>query len=164
MVYVASPCVDAFAREPGTLNLEPLLSEPIDWKFRAFPASGSVRIGEVASQKWRLFDSGFFFPVLALKETALEHNLQTMARYCSSRGVSLAPHGKTTMAPQLFARQLAAGAWGMTAATVEHARIYRAFGVSRIFLANELVRADEARWVEREMAAHPTLDFLAYVD
>ena len=52
----------------------------------------------------------------------------------------------------------------MTAATVEHARIYRAFGVSRIFLANELVRADEARWVEREMAADPTLDFLAYVD
>jgi D-serine deaminase-like pyridoxal phosphate-dependent protein len=87
-----------------------------------------------------------------------------MARYCSARGVSLAPHGKTTMAPQLFARQLAAGAWGMTAASVEHARIYRAFGVSRILLANELVRTDEARWVLGEMAADPTFDLLCYVD
>ncbi len=33
-------------------------------------------------------------------------------------GIDLAPHGKTTMSPQLFTRQLDAGAWGLTFATV----------------------------------------------
>jgi peptide/nickel transport system ATP-binding protein len=33
-------------------------------------------------------------------------------------GLDLAPHGKTTMSPQLFRRQLDAGAWGITFATV----------------------------------------------
>ena len=147
------------------LNLDPLLNEALDFRFRAFPASdGAIRVGEVPSRKWKLFDSGFFFPALVLKETALAHNLRTMARFCAERGVLLAPHGKTTMAPQLFERQLAAGAWGITAATAEHARVYRAFGVPRILFANELVRADEARWVASELARDPAFDFLCYVD
>ena len=104
-----------------------------------------IRIGDVPSQGWNLFHSGFFFPVMVLKESALEHNLRSMARFCAELGVAIAPHGKTTMAPQIFARQLAAGAFGITAATAEHARVYRSFGVPRILLANELVRADEAR-------------------
>ncbi len=48
-----------------------------------------------------------------------------MAGYCAAAGVRLAPHGKTTMAPQLFARQLAAGAWAMTAANVGQVQVYR---------------------------------------
>jgi len=147
------------------VNLDSVLAEPIDWRFRAFPnVRGRVRIGDVAEQKWTLFESGFLFPVMVLKQGALEHNVSAMAQFCLDRGVSLAPHGKTSMAPQLFARQLSAGAWGITAATVEHARIYRAFGVPRILLANELVAADEARWVASERAADPKLDFLCYVD
>jgi D-serine deaminase-like pyridoxal phosphate-dependent protein len=147
------------------LNLEPLLREPVDWRFRAFPdGRGKIRIGDVPAQGWKLFDSGFLFPVMVLKESAVEHNLRLLARFCADRGVSLAPHGKTTMAPQLFARQLAAGAWGMTAATVEHARVYRAFGVTRILLANEVVWPDEARWVLAEMSADPGLEFFCYVD
>jgi D-serine deaminase-like pyridoxal phosphate-dependent protein len=117
----------------------------------------------VPAQKWTLFDSGFFFPVMALKNAAIEHNVRTMAKFCVDRGALLAPHGKTTMAPQLFQRQLSAGAWGITAATVEHARVYRAFGVPRILLANELVGTDEARWALAELA-DPLFDFLCYVD
>src|SRR5947209_7553859 len=127
------------------LKLTALLDEPIDFRFRAFPSTPRrVRIGDVPAQKWRLFESGFFFPVLALRASALVHNTETMAEFCKARRASLAPHGKTTMAPQIFARQLLAGAWGITAATVQHARIYRAFGVPRILLANEIARADEA--------------------
>ena len=37
-------------------------------------------------------------------------------------GIDLAPHGKTTMSPQLFRRQLDAGAWGLTFATVTQLR------------------------------------------
>jgi D-serine deaminase-like pyridoxal phosphate-dependent protein len=32
-----------------------------------------------------------------------------MATYCTASGVRLAPHGKMTMTPQLFARKFAAG-------------------------------------------------------
>ncbi len=146
------------------LNLAALLDEPIDFRFRAFPPSRVVRIGDVPAQKWRLFESGFFFPLLALRASALEHNTRTMAEFCQARRVSLAPHGKTTMAPQIFARQLSAGAWGITAASVQHARVYRAFGVPRILLANEIARADEARWVRTELQSDPEFDFFGYVD
>jgi D-serine deaminase-like pyridoxal phosphate-dependent protein len=147
------------------LNLDSLLREPLDWRFRSFPAtSAPIRIGDVPAQKWRLFDSGFFFPALVLKEKALSHNLEAMARFCAERSVLLAPHGKTTMAPQLFDRQLAAGAWAITAASAEHARVYRAFRVPRILFANELVRPDEAHWFASELAADPAFDLLCYVD
>jgi D-serine deaminase-like pyridoxal phosphate-dependent protein len=68
------------------------------------------------------------------------------------------------MAPQLFARQLAAGAWGMTAATACHVRVYRAFGVSRILLANELVEPVALRWLAGELARDPGFDFYCLVD
>ena len=56
------------------------------------------------------------------ERSALEHNVSLMAAYCDEHGVSIAPHGKTTMAPQLWWRQLEAGAWGISAATAAQAR------------------------------------------
>jgi len=44
-------------------------------------------------------------------------------------GVVLAPHGKTSMSPQLFRRQLADGAWGISVATVQQLRVCREHGV-----------------------------------
>jgi hypothetical protein len=63
-----------------------------------------------------LTDPMFSTPLLVLRETAIEHNVRTMAEFCASSGVLLAPHAKTTMSPEIFTRQLAAGAWGLTAA------------------------------------------------
>lgn len=68
------------------------------------------------------------------------------------------------MAPQLFARQLAHGAWGITAATPHQVRVYQAFGVRRVFLANELVDAAALRWLSRELAGDPEFRFVCYVD
>src|SRR5919112_855875 len=79
--------------------------------------------------------------------------LAVMQRWCERHGVALAPHGKTSMAPQLIARQLDAGAWGMTAATVQQVAVMRAAGARRVILANELVGAAEIAWLERERAA-----------
>src|ERR1700754_1801539 len=89
-------------------------------------------------------------PVLVLREHAVAHNLALMARWCAERGVSLAPHGKTTMAPALIRRQLEAGAWGMTAASVPQLTVMRDAGAARVILANELVGAPEIAWFERE--------------
>jgi D-serine deaminase-like pyridoxal phosphate-dependent protein len=83
-----------------------------------------------------------------------------MQDWCAERGLSLAPHGKTTMAPQLIRRQLAAGAWGMTAATVQHLAVMRAAGAERVILANQLGGDAEVAWLARECAADP--GFAAY--
>ena len=91
-------------------------------------------------------------PVLVLRESAVAHNIALMQRWCDDRGVSLAPHGKTTMAPALIRRQLEAGAWGMTAATVPQLAVMREAGAQRVILANELVGAPEIAWFERERA------------
>lgn len=103
-------------------------------------------------------------PMLVLHEPALRQNIQAMARYCAARGVSLCPHAKTTMAPEVFLRQLEAGAWGLTAATIDQVRVYRAFGVARVLLANELVDPVGIRWLAAEHARDPGFECLCYVD
>jgi D-serine deaminase-like pyridoxal phosphate-dependent protein len=147
------------------LDLNELLSQPVDWRFRAFPAGrGGVKLGEVGARGWTLFGDEMLFPIMVLKESALNHNLTAMSRWCAREEVSLAPHGKTTMAPQLFARQLEAGAWAMTAASVGHARMYRAFGVPRILIANEVVRPAELGWIAAELEADPACEIYCYAD
>lgn len=103
-------------------------------------------------------------PVMVLKQDALEHNIATMAAYCADSGILLAPHGKTTMSPEIIESQLAAGAWAVTAATASHVRAYRSFGVRRILLANELVDPVSISWLAIELAAHPDFEFYCYVD
>jgi D-serine dehydratase len=78
--------------------------------------------------------------------------------------VLLAPHGKTTMAPQIFAQQLAAGAWGITVANVQQLGICARFGVRRVIMANQLLGAAEVGAVLRLREAHPDLEFHFLID
>lgn len=103
-------------------------------------------------------------PLLLIRESAMRNNIATMANYCERYKVALAPHAKTTMSPQIFKRQLAAGAWGLTAATVRQANVYRAFGVRRIILANELVDPAAIAWVAAERRRDPAMEMCCYVD
>jgi D-serine dehydratase len=103
-------------------------------------------------------------PALVLKETALANNLAAMAAYATNAGALLCPHGKTTMAPQLFARQIEAGAWGLTAATPAHLAVYRHYGVQRILYANELVEPHVIGWLDQELADDPDFEFYCLVD
>ena len=146
------------------LALRDLLDEPIDWRYKGFPPSDGVSIGAVGTMGWNVLRGDLPLPALVLKESALEHNIALMAQWCGERGILHAPHGKTPMAPQLLGRQLDAGAWGITAATASQARVYRAFGVERILLANELVEPASLRWLADELAAAPELDFYCLVD
>ena len=109
-------------------------------------------------------DKGFGYPVLTLRESALTGNLAAMAAYCAGAGVELAPHGKTAMSPELAARQLASGAWGITVATIGQLRMYRAFGFPRLLLANELVDERGIAWLAGELAADPGFAAYCYVD
>ncbi|TDD87685.1 hypothetical protein E1293_07445 [Actinomadura darangshiensis] len=119
---------------------------------------------DFARSRPSLFEAGFSWPVMVIKRSAVDHNVAALARYCADRGESLAPHVKTTMSPQLWERQLAAGAWGLTVATPHQARVVRAHGVRRIFLANELVDDAAAAWAAGEMAHDDGFEFTCYVD
>ncbi|WP_018686612.1 amino acid deaminase [Actinokineospora enzanensis] len=142
-----------------------LAAEPLDWRFKSVPhALFGKTVGEALRTRPGLFRDGFTGPIVALDNEALEHNLATMAGWCAERGLLLAPHGKTTMAPALFARQLEHGAWGITAATTGQLRVYRAFGVSRVLFANVLVDPDGLAWLAAELAADPGFEFVCWAD
>ena len=124
---------------------------------------GSAPAGPAGSAP-TLYAAGFSYPVLTLRESALAGNLAAMAAYCAGAGVELAPHGKTAMSPELAARQLASGAWGITVATIGQLRAYRAFGFPRLLLANELVDETGITWLAGELAADPGFSAYCYVD
>ena len=86
-----------------------------------------------------------------------------MQRFAEASGASLAPHGKTTMSPQLFARQLQHGAWGITVATAPQARVAFEHGVRRVLMANQLIGRENMRIVSK-MLETPEFDFYCLVD
>ena len=96
-----------------------LADEPLDWRFKGLPASWWGRTpAQICAAAPKLIDEGAVGPLCVLRARALTHNLTTMAGWCRDRGVELAPHGKTHMAPQLLASQFEAGASAVTVATI----------------------------------------------
>ncbi|MFF9123538.1 amino acid deaminase [Streptomyces sp. NPDC014889] len=149
----------------STEALARLAEERVDHRFKGLPPDADgLTVGELTAQRRNLFTDGFATPVLALSAERLEHNLKLMETYAARHGLAFAPHGKTSMAPQLFHRQLEHGAWGITLAVPHQVRVARAFGIRRVFLANELVDPAALRWVAAELAADPSFRFICYVD
>ncbi len=105
----------------------------------------------------------FWAPLIVLDDAAMRHNIDTMARWCAERGLEIMPHGKTTMAPTLWQRQLDAGALGITLATMGQVRTARTFGVSSIMLANAAVDANALHYLAAELA-DPDFRFVTWAD
>jgi D-serine dehydratase len=78
-------------------------------------------------------------PAAVLYESKIKHNLKWMQQFVEAYGLKLAPHGKTTMSPKLFRRQIEGGAWGITVATAQQALVTARHGVQRVLMANQLV-------------------------
>ena len=79
-------------------------------------------------------------------------------------GVSLCPHGKTTMAPQLWRTQLEDGAWGITVATAAQLRVAEQFGVPRVLLANQLAGQANVDAVLEALRRSPQFEAIVLVD
>lgn len=141
-----------------------LASTPIDHRYKGIPLGAELTLAEIGAQGWNVARGDVALPITTLRESALENNVSAMAEYCRRNGVLLAPHGKTTMSPQLFQRQLDAGAWGITAATPTQVAIMREFGVGRILLANELTERKSIQWIGRELESDDSFEFLCLVD
>jgi D-serine dehydratase len=103
-------------------------------------------------------------PAAVIRADALRHNIKEMQAFADRSGALLCPHGKTSMSPELFGMQLEAGAWGLTAATPHHVRVYRRLGIDRIFLANNLVGRADIDFILREIAGDEDFDFYCLVD
>jgi D-serine dehydratase len=86
-----------------------------------------------------------------------------MRQFVEAYGAKLAPHGKTTMSPQLFARQLAQGAWGITLATAHQTMVAYEHGVRRVLMANQLVGRENMRIVSN-LIEDPAFDYYCLVD
>ncbi|MBK6015255.1 amino acid deaminase [Streptomyces sp. MBT53] len=152
-------------RDTGTEALARLAGERVDHRFKGLPPDAEgVTVADLSAQRRNLFTGGFTTPVLALSAERLEHNLRLMETYATRHGLAFAPHGKTSMAPQLFHRQLAHGAWGITLAVPHQVRVAREFGIDRVFLANELVDAAALKWISSELDADDDFRFICYVD
>lgn len=100
---------------------------------------GSLAASEIVALGWNLLKEDLSLPAAVLYQDKLNHNLRWMQQFIDAYGLRLAPHGKTTMAPRLFAMQLEAGAWGITLATAHQTHVAYRHGVRRVLMANQLV-------------------------
>ncbi|MGH8880496.1 MAG: amino acid deaminase, partial [Stackebrandtia sp.] len=151
---------------PATIDRDAvaaLSGERVDWRHKAMPPGlwGST-IAEVLARGPRL--SQLPTPLLTLSKSAVDHNLTVMADWCAARGINHAPHGKTTMAPQLWSRQLAAGAWAITVANQSQLAVARAFGVSRTMVANSVVSPLGLRWISDQLTADAGAEIFVWAD
>lgn len=103
-------------------------------------------------------------PAALVKKTALENNIAWMQRYADTRGVSLAPHGKTTMTPWIFQAQQRAGAWGIGVGSAWQASAAMASGIERVLMVNQLVGQANMQVVSQLKAHYRAVDFICCVD
>jgi D-serine deaminase-like pyridoxal phosphate-dependent protein len=102
-------------------------------------AAQGTSISDFLATKPNLFTSDFQFPIMILRDSALEHNIKRMAAYCKSLGFEIAPHVKSSMSPQISQRQIDAGAWALTVANFSQASMMYASGFKRLIIGNEVV-------------------------
>jgi D-serine dehydratase len=162
--------MDAKATPTGSdsgdrLSLDWILDSVIDGRTKGWPPqTPAARIRDIAEIGLNLFRGDLPTPVAILRRRALDFNSSWMRHFLQSTGAVVCPHGKTTMAPQLFARQLEDGAWGITVATRQQLEIALRAGVRPLILANELVAPSDMDWVAAELDRDPALELYLYVD
>jgi len=131
--------------------------------LKGFPAlQPPVPLAEVAQRGWTLHELPT--PLAVVRQQALAHNIAWMQDFAFHHGVQLAPHGKTTMSPQLFKRQLDAGAWGLTFANVHQLRVGLAAGARRALIANQVISATDLAELLALRRRHAGLELAFFVD
>ncbi len=68
------------------------------------------------------------------------------------------------LCPQLYARQIAAGAWAITVANASQALVCLRFGVKRVLIANQLVGPANIRSLAEALNQDPEVEFFCLAD
>jgi hypothetical protein len=148
---------------------EPLHQDLLDpwlgpW-LKGFPhGAAPLRRSQVAAQGWNVWRGDLPLPLAVIKQPQLAHNLRWMQDFVDGQGISFAPHGKTTMSPQLFDAQLRQGAWGITVATIAQLRVAVQSGVRNALIANQVLQAQDLVEVARLLAETPGLRVVFLLD
>lgn len=125
------------ALAPTALN-DPTADPWLDGTTKGIPhGTAPVRLSEIGARGWNVLRGDLPLPLAVLRIETLAANSAWMSAFAREQGLLLAPHGKTTMAPALFRRQLADGAWAITVATAQQLQVALAAGVGRIIFANQ---------------------------
>ena len=85
-------------------------------------------------------------PYLAIDLERMQANIARIAEASTARGIALRPHAKTHKTIEIGRMQLAAGAHGLTVATVGEAEVFAAAGLDDLFIAYPL-------WLDADKAA-----------
>ncbi len=129
---------------------------------KSFPASSwGMSDREFLDTNPRL--STFATPLLTVDASATAHNVTLVMEWLGERGLQIAPHGKTTMAPTMWRELLDAGAWGITLATGWQLQVARSHGISRVLVANEIIDPVILAWLGAELA-DPSFEVACWVD
>jgi D-serine deaminase-like pyridoxal phosphate-dependent protein len=84
-------------------------------------------------------------PALVLDLAAAQRNIDRMATMLRPLPAGLRPHVKAHKSPDLALRQMAAGALGISSATIWEAVVMADAGLTDIFLVNQIVDPDKIR-------------------
>ncbi len=121
-------------------------------------------VDEIGAKGWNVLAEDLPLPLAILKQSAMNHNSAWMRRFLALSGAVLAPHGKTTMSPELFHRQLHDGAWAITLGNISQVQVARHFGIDRIVLANQLVGRQAIGYIMKELRREAGFDFYCLID
>lgn len=144
--------------------LDPITDSLILSIEKGMPPGDGMRVNDIASQGWNVLSEDMTFPIAVIQHEALLSNARWMDRFAQDQGVLLYPHGKTTMAPQLFQLQLQNGCSGITAANVIHAQVYLEHGVTSVFIANQVLGKQSIDRMRLLCADYPDAEFFVIVD
>ena len=151
-------------RTHPALDLAWVRELPVDSLTKGIPTTGgTMNHGQIGQQGWNVLRQDLPFPVALIREDTMSANRAWMRGFLERAGVELCPHGKTTMSPELFALQIADGAFGMTCATASHLEVYRRAGVRRVILANQLVGRTNLEMALRQLR-DPDFDLYCLAD
>lgn len=124
---------------------------------------GLGRSDSLNDQGWNLTLQQVCLPCACLYQSRLDSNIAWMAKFAKESHVEFSPHGKTTMSPDIFQKQLAAGAYAITVATVQQAFVAVSAGATRIIMANQLVGRANFQYLA-DVLHHNNIDFYCLVD
>lgn len=124
----------------------------------------ALPLKEIGQQGWNILKGDVCFPIAVIHQQQLQHNLQWLQNLVDQQGLVLAPHGKTTMSPQLFQRQLQTGAWGMTISTLPQLQVVLQSGAKRCVIANELITPLDLANLEQLQQRFPDSSIYFLVD
>jgi D-serine deaminase-like pyridoxal phosphate-dependent protein len=133
-------------------------------RFKGLPLGGDWALDDIPGLGWQVARGDTATPVATVSMDAVRANAATMRDWCAAHGVSLAPHAKTTLSPELIQVQREHDVWALTAALPRQVELLWQQGMPRVILANEVTDPAAIRWLGSRLAEEESLELFLYAD